>query len=253
MDLSTELCQFLLSLAFGTGELEVHRAAEIFSINAPRSDDIPFVVFQYWHSEEIPEDVRKCMITWVEKNANLQIVTYNKSKGRGFLLEKYPEEVLAAFDRCHHPAMESDLLRLAYLLQHGGIYIDADEACAGPLWGPYQDWKASDLVVVASSGTPFYLLNGFLAARPGAKLIEDSLSEAVKIINNPSTIGIKKRIWDVTGPGLITRSYVRRMMATRSPPPGVAVLTSEYYRRMCIEWSKLAYKARPEGNWRFSR
>jgi mannosyltransferase OCH1-like enzyme len=251
MNFSTEVCQRLLSLAVGTRELKLHQSADIVSIHPPRADDIPFTVFQYWSSEEIPSDVARCMMTWSEKNPNLRIISYNKSQGRVFLAENYTAEIVAAFDRCYHPAMESDFLRLAYLFKNGGIYIDADEACVGPLWGPYQDWKAFDLVLVASSSTPFYLMNGFLAARPGAKLLEESLLEAVSIINNPMNLNKKIDIWDTTGPGLITRSYVRKMVSNRTPPLGVAILTFQNYRRMCLEWSHLAYKARPEGNWRF--
>lgn len=56
-------------------------------------------------------------------------VIFDEAQAREFIRVEYEARHLEAWDLCNHPAMKSDLFRLAYLYRHGGVYIDADDTC----------------------------------------------------------------------------------------------------------------------------
>jgi hypothetical protein len=58
-------------------------------------------------------------------------VIFDEDQAREFIGKEYDARHLEAYDLCNHPAMKSDLFRLAYLYRHGGVYVDADDTYAG--------------------------------------------------------------------------------------------------------------------------
>lgn len=109
--------------------LALERAAR--DRNVPRSpESVPRRILQFWDQEAIPDDVHDCMVTWWEI-PGFEHVIFNEETARDFIRAEYDARHVEAFDLCNHPAMKSDLFRLAYLHRHGGVYIDADDAYAG--------------------------------------------------------------------------------------------------------------------------
>jgi hypothetical protein len=99
--------------------------------NVPRSNEkVPRRILQFWDQETIPEDVDNCMATW-RAIPGFEQVVFHEEAARDFIRAEYGLGHLEAYDLCNHPAMKSDLFRLAYLYRHGGVYIDADDAYAG--------------------------------------------------------------------------------------------------------------------------
>jgi Glycosyltransferase sugar-binding region containing DXD motif len=109
------------------------RALELAAIdgNVPGSHEtLPRRILQFWDQKTIPADVRDCMTTW-RAIPEFEYVLFDEDSAREFIGSEYEARHLDAYDLCNHPAMKSDLFRLAYLYRHGGVYIDADDAFAG--------------------------------------------------------------------------------------------------------------------------
>lgn len=95
-----------------------------------RKEKIPRRILQFWDQKTIPEDVRNCMATW-QALPGFEHAVFDEKAARDFISTEYDSRHVEAFDLCNHPAMKSDLFRLAYLYRHGGVYIDTDDSYAG--------------------------------------------------------------------------------------------------------------------------
>jgi hypothetical protein len=110
------------------------RALELAAIdgNIPGSQEkLPRRIVQFWDQETIPADVAACMATW-RAIPDFEYLLFDEVRARDFIRTEYEGRHLEAYDLCNHPAMKSDFFRLAWLYRHGGVYIDADDACEGP-------------------------------------------------------------------------------------------------------------------------
>ena len=138
-----------------------------------------------------------------------------------------------AYDKCYHPAMQSDYFRLCYILVEGGCYIDADDVYAE---GSYQhlfsdgrlkiqplcyDMATNFMVppsIFAKSGANaeswiFYFNNNPLIAGSGHPLIERALAQATLSLEKDVTNGLPE-IQSTTGPGISPNRYL--MLGTES-------------------------------------
>lgn len=107
---------------------------------------LPADVFNYWDQPTPPDDVAHCLDSW--RGTGLPVRTYDREAAEDYLRHHYGGEVLAAFRHCHHPSMQSDLLRMARLMQDGGLYVDADDEFVGA--GPIAPFSAgSSLIALA--------------------------------------------------------------------------------------------------------
>jgi len=117
----------------------------------------------------------------------------------------------------NHPAMRSDIFRLAYLAVRGGVYVDADDLCRhdiGPILAP-----GFDLIPMreklASIG------DNFTAAAPGHPCIDFILSTIVDLVLERQG----NKIWFLTGPGALSMGfcrYYRQQLDRAGHPPACA-------------------------------
>lgn len=99
--------------------------------NIPKSHEtVPRRIMQFWDQETIPTEVQECMASW-RAIPDFDHVIFDDARAREFIRVEYEARHLEAYDLCNHPAMKSDLFRLAYLYHQGGVYIDADDTYAG--------------------------------------------------------------------------------------------------------------------------
>ena len=99
--------------------------------NIPKSHEkVPRRILQFWDQKTVPADVQDCTASW-RAIPNIDHVLFDEVQAREFIRVEYEARHLEAFDLCNHPAMKSDLFRLAYLYRHGGAYIDADDSYEG--------------------------------------------------------------------------------------------------------------------------
>ena len=110
---------------------------------APAAQHLPADVFNYWDQPTPPDDVAHCLASW--RASGLPVRTYDREAADAYLAHHYGGDVLAAFRYCHHPSMQSDLLRMARLLQDGGLYVDADDEFTGV--GPIAPFRAGSALI----------------------------------------------------------------------------------------------------------
>lgn len=96
-------------------------------------ESVPLKLIQYWDDSNVPSDVQRCLDSWlVTEDLGFEQLIFDKKQARAFIEDHFNETHLRAFDSCTHPAMRSDYFRLCYLLQNGGLYVDADDELVEP-------------------------------------------------------------------------------------------------------------------------
>lgn len=205
---------------------------------------VPLV--QYWDSPDPPADVLEVMESWVRHNPGLPLARFHAASAREFL-GGVAAEALAAFDACRHPAMQSDVLRMVFLARHGGLWADVDERCVRPVG----EWLARlpkvGLLAAFSDEIPYYVHSYVLAAPPGSGVMARLVARMLPPLVPAARRGQLLRIWDATGPGLVTRA-----VAAEADPSAVALLDPAYFRGFVEAVEDLAYRRTAAGNWRLA-
>lgn len=90
-------------------------------------------LFQYWHSEEIPDDVAALMETFGAHNPELRHRVFDESAAADLIATHLGGREADCFRALAIPAMQADYFRCCALLTLGGVYVDADTRCRRPL------------------------------------------------------------------------------------------------------------------------
>jgi len=145
---------------------------------------------------------------------------------REFIKEKFPIEVLEAYDTLVPPAFKADLWRLCILYVYGGFYLDIK-------YTPVNGWSFNNLEQkeqyckdrdCVKLGDKFAVYNAFLCSHPGNQVLEMCIKQIVKHVNgrfygsNPL---------DVTGPRMMIHFVDQQLFTTHfSHCSGYIVLNS---------------------------
>lgn len=157
---------------------------------------IPRILMQFWHTEP-PADVAALMRTWRTRSPEFEYRLFDAASAEAYLAEHHDAAVLRAFRSAALPAMASDIFRVAFCLREGGVYVDAASECVSSVAPMLSD--DVDLVVVRKWHGG--LMNGFLAARPGAPPLRAILD---RILHNVDA-RVSSNVWEVTGPGVFRK------------------------------------------------
>ncbi|EMQ3504535.1 hypothetical protein WE668_005156, partial [Escherichia coli H23] len=99
-------------------EMEENRRI-IVSGSLTKRDNIPKIIWIYWHDEQIPLLIEACIKRLKDLNPNYQLNVLNK-----FTIHEYlPESLMWRQDLSVQ--IRSDLIRLGLLYKFGGVWIDA--------------------------------------------------------------------------------------------------------------------------------
>jgi mannosyltransferase OCH1-like enzyme len=187
------------------------------------SPSIPRRLIRYWHDpRNLPPDVRACLDSWDRlADAGFEFHMFDDESGAAYIADHYGDHECAAFERCSHPAMRCDYLRMCFVLAQGGLYVDADDALLGDGWKHLfrdnrlkiqplcYDIAAGGLAPAGDIWRPdlptedrvFYVNNDPIAAPPGHPLLRRALSDATaKLLNDDRYPDIQS----TTGPGNLT-------------------------------------------------
>lgn len=188
---------------------------------------LPKRIVQFWDNlDRLPGDVGECLETWrkVEEHG-VERLLFDKRQARDFIHRKLGLRYIWAFDKCYHPAMQSDYFRLCYILVEGGCYIDADDVYNGSqIQHLFSDGRlkiqplcydrATNMMVPLPLFTKpgadaaswiFYFNNNPLIACSGHPVIERALTQATLSLEKVVTNGLPE-IQSTTGPGNLTKS-----------------------------------------------
>jgi hypothetical protein len=160
--------------------------------------DGPLRVTQYWDKPEPPPEVAALMESWANA-PNVRYLRYDYEAAAAFIREHLGERAAAAYAACGVPAMQADFFRYCALFVDGGLYADSDIALRGDL---------REILVSTGRGLLIdrrgKVANDFMFFREARDpLLRRTIDEAI--------INIEQRrsnsVWDVTGPGILTRIY----------------------------------------------
>lgn len=253
---------FVRALVQRPGELDV--ASSAFSTETPRR------IVQFWNDlDRLPGDVRECIRSWRKfEDQGFELLLFDERQARDFIRRRLGPRYESAYDRCYHPAMQSDYFRLCYILAEGGCYVDADDIYLGPvidhLFGDGRlkiqplcyDLSTNQMVppsVFAEPGTNalswiFYFNNNPLIAVHGHPIVERALAQATVAVEHHMA-GELPEIQSSTGPGNLTRSIFE--LAAENPEMEGALFVLCNWEDVAISKWPLSYR-HDARNWRLS-
>jgi len=225
---------------------------------------------QFWDDlKRLPSDVGECIESWKKLEARgFDVRLFDNDGARELIASRLGPRHENAFQRCYHPAMQSDYFRLCFILVEGGCYLDADDVYNGPtierlfddgrlkIQPLCYDVETHRMVPPREFTEPgadspswiFYFNNNPLLAAPGHPIIERALANATEALER-ATDGELPEIQSTTGPGNLTRSIfelARRTGATRS-----ALLVLRDWENVASSRWPLGYRSDTR-NWRLS-
>lgn len=156
-------------------------------------------IVQFWdQGQRIPQALLDRTVAWQIFNPEWEYLCFDAHSAANFLMSAYCDAIAEAFLDIRLAAMKADVFRVAYLLAHGGMWVDAATICTGPISG----WLnvAAPLVLIRKQGMePPLVCNGLIYARErGHPFLEDLWGHiSAAILGRQGT-----RVWKLVGPGL---------------------------------------------------
>jgi len=196
---------------------------------------IPKKILQYWHDlSDLPADVSECMASWEPlAERGFKFFLHDDVSAEKYIEAKYGKRERDAFARCGHPAMRSDYLRLCFIVEEGGLYVDADDVLIGEGWNQLFDgdrlkiqpmcydidacgmmpaadiWKPES----GSDGRNYYVNNDPLVAPARHPMLIQALNRATEKLLSDNQ---NPEIQFTTGPGNLTIALVAHAKQLKS-------------------------------------
>lgn len=230
----------------------------------------PKRIVQFWNDlDRLPGDVKVCLESWRKvEEQGFELVLFDERKAGEFIHRKLGPRYKNAYDKCYHPAMQSDFFRLCYILVEGGCYVDADDVYHGhdiqhlfidgrlkiqPLC---YDMSTNEMVPPSAFTKPgandsnwiFYFNNNPLIAARAHPIIEQALERATLALER-DIAGELPDIQSTTGPGNLTKTIFDTATKNGETRKTLGVL---------CDWENIATSRWPlsyrndERNWRLS-
>lgn len=211
----------------------------------------PRILHQYW-DQDPPRQIQQILAHCGKVCAAAGVAhrVWDAAAGAALLADGFPQIVRDAHEKAPHAAMKSDILRMAILHRHGGVYLDADmalrSATGADLWLSFTDALLFKWNLPERQNTP----NWCLGFRPGHDLAWSALlhmSRRMVAAVAQDGEGALKRALEL-GPGALTEAVGGWLAANGGA--GITILdTAEAYRMVQNgpEFLKapLAYKSSP--------
>jgi len=136
-----------------------------------RNTKIPKIIWTYWHSDDRPELVNKCIDSWRKHNPDWEIRVLSDTT-----LNKW----LPGFDHSGYELMahKADMIRLMLINKYGGVWSDASVALTEPIQVPDMEFVGYYRDEV-NKNNPI-IENFWFAAPPGSEFVSRWLKEFQK-------------------------------------------------------------------------
>lgn len=200
---------------------------------------VPRTLIRYWHDpNDLPSDVSDCISSWDSlADEGFEIRMFCDDSAAAYLAEWFSNRERRAFERCRHPAMRSDYLRMCVVLAEGGFYVDTDDVLIGDSWKELfgdgrlkiqplcYDIKTGEMVPTSeiwradlcTNERIFYVNNNPIAAPAGHPVIRRALSRATDRLLGDD---LYPAIQSTTGPGNLTAAlaaHARDLIVSGAP------------------------------------
>lgn len=230
----------------------------------------PKRIVQFWDDlDRLPDDVGECIESWRKaEEQGIERLLFDKHQAREFIHRRLGPRYKQAYDKCYHPAMQSDYFRLCYVFVEGGCYVDADDVYDGAqIQHLFSDGQlriqplcydmATNMMVPPSLFTKpganevswiFYFNNNPLIAGNGHPLLYRALTQATLSLEKDMSSGLPD-IQSTTGPGNLTKSIFDAVTENREIKQTLLVLRD--WENIAKNIWDLSYRNDPR-NWRLS-
>lgn len=205
------------------------------SVSSAVTTAIPKLIFQYWNTPKIPEEVARVMQSWQDA-PGFEHRLFDRQAALSFLRDHFGPRHARAFQLANSAAEECDFLRLCLLYRHGGIYADADDLLIG---------DASQLIaegpgLIATAEPWGALANNVICAPVGHPVMLWALQAAGRSLLARENDGT----WFKTGPGLMTRAVANWLGQATSAETetGLTILTQAQLASHVQPHVRLSYK-----------
>lgn len=155
---------------------------------------IPSLIVQYWDQGDRPYDIESLMSTWKENNSDFEYRLYDRFSAEAFIAEHYDREIAELFRSAALPAMRSDIFRLAFILKHGGVYVDAGTKCLRNI----SDLISRNDKLVLMRKHHGAIWNGFIAAEKDNTTLQRIWDNVLQNLKSKKI----EDVWAATGPGV---------------------------------------------------
>ena len=211
-------------------------------------------IIRFWNDPQIPGDVARVIGSWSRHNPNLDSIVFNTQTAAAFIAEHHGSDAAEAFALCHHPAMQADVFRIAFLAAKGGLYADADEECTRPMPTLLARAAVAEIAAVQSGEIPDFLHNYFLGSHDDSPTLRRALALQIRDLRSYAHEQRPINIWHNTGPGLLTRA-VGLALAERfdiATPDEMMLIPLQQYRAFVRVAEELSYKQNAADSWHLS-
>jgi hypothetical protein len=126
---------------------------------------IPRKLWILWYQglSDAPLIVKRCIASWINKNPGWDVTILDNTNLNKYITLDLPEEKIAGLALAH----QSDLVRLALLIEYGGVWADATTFCIFPLDDWIDDYGHSGFFVFSKPGQDRMISNWFIASEKG--------------------------------------------------------------------------------------
>ncbi|MBE2287325.1 MAG: hypothetical protein IAE77_27975 [Prosthecobacter sp.] len=144
---------------------------------------IPRIIHQTWKTRDIPPHLQEFQQSWRVHHPDWEYRLWTDEDNSRLIHECYPQFV-DFWDRPLPPIIKIDFVRLAFMHQFGGIYVDMDFEALRPLTPLFQDSKMIVGREKGGIGMQFrgrdFLCNALIASPAGHPLWLDLMQEMIR-------------------------------------------------------------------------
>lgn len=170
------------------------------------------MVFMYWINDHLDEP--PSAPAWRAIYPNFKVF-YDRD-----VIPLLPADFVPVFDRIRLPSAKSDIARFFLLRAYGGLYVDAHVGPTSPhnLMATLKELESYEVILFGkgwsmTTEADFDLMNGVLAARPGAKELDRIIERLIENILRQERKEAATRdhvpygLFDMTGTAVIIREF----------------------------------------------
>lgn len=217
---------------------------------------LPQEIVLFWHDRILPQEIKNSIEAIKQHNLDYSVLCFDSEQAYEFIRLYYGWDLADLYKRrCVHPVMQSDMFRVCYLLQKGGIYIDIDIECYNHLDTIFA-YQEFDCILSYTIGDPSCINNDLIICMPKSPLLMACLEKIQHHLTEKRSF---KNIWDCTGPGafsmVILELLMEKIIASStflSPLDKLKLVSSDRIKR-AFNHAELSYKESSQGNWRLFR
>jgi mannosyltransferase OCH1-like enzyme len=171
---------------------------------------IPKNVFQVWIGD--PANIPK---NYAQSHDSIQTFLVSRGWTYRLLFQEEVEDFIKTqfawfwptYNSYEHNIQKADAIRPLWLKVYGGVYLDMHFELLAPL-DPLFETSDNDAYFLPSPNFPSVYTNAFIAAKPGALVLDLYIAEMVQYATTPSEwhIGKHLTVMNSTGPLALTRA-----------------------------------------------